>query len=320
MPAHSAPPPSGPSCAAAPGPSAGPSGSVRPFRRADREHLTELINRHAAAVLPGVSASVNTVLGSLERRPDEYVTDPWVAERVTLVAEADSRVVAAAHLLRYRSGAEVGESYRGLGELDWFVHYPEAGAGCADHLMTACLAQLTAWGCSSWHADGKLPVPGVYGVPEPWPHIRAQYERAGFRHTGHTEVLLLADVCALPAAPAPHGLTVRRTLDDLGTRLEARLAGRCVGHLTIDTGLERAERRPRDGGLADIADLDLAADAPEHTLTTLLARAADWLRWCGVDRLLAYAYDTETDETHRLRRHGFTELTRTERGWTRDRA
>jgi hypothetical protein len=35
---------------------------VRPFRRADREQLTALVNAHIQAVVPGVSVSVNTVM------------------------------------------------------------------------------------------------------------------------------------------------------------------------------------------------------------------------------------------------------------------
>jgi hypothetical protein len=42
---------------------------VRPFRRADRDQLTQLVNAHAEAVVPGMSVSVNTVLSSLERQP-----------------------------------------------------------------------------------------------------------------------------------------------------------------------------------------------------------------------------------------------------------
>ena len=42
---------------------------VRPFHRGDRDQLTRLINAHAEAVVPGMSASVNAVLGSLERLP-----------------------------------------------------------------------------------------------------------------------------------------------------------------------------------------------------------------------------------------------------------
>ncbi|HMH39224.1 MAG TPA: hypothetical protein VK584_20010 [Streptosporangiaceae bacterium] len=60
---------------------------VRPFHRGDRDQLTKLVNAHAEVVVPGMRVSVNTVLGSLERQPGEFIEDPWVSERVTLVAE-----------------------------------------------------------------------------------------------------------------------------------------------------------------------------------------------------------------------------------------
>jgi hypothetical protein len=44
-----------------------PSVDVRPFRRDDRDQLTELVNAHVGAVLPGVSVAVNTVVRQLER-------------------------------------------------------------------------------------------------------------------------------------------------------------------------------------------------------------------------------------------------------------
>jgi hypothetical protein len=37
---------------------------VRPFRRGDREQLTRLVNVNAAAAIPGMSVSVNTVMAS----------------------------------------------------------------------------------------------------------------------------------------------------------------------------------------------------------------------------------------------------------------
>ena len=52
---------------------------VRPFHRGDRDQLTE---------------------------------DPWVSERVTLVAEQRGRVAAAAHLLRYFPDERAGEPAR----------------------------------------------------------------------------------------------------------------------------------------------------------------------------------------------------------------
>jgi hypothetical protein len=68
-----------------------PSVHVRPFRRDDREHLTALVNTHVQAVVPGVSVSVNAALSQLEREPGEFIVDPWVVERATLVAERRGR-------------------------------------------------------------------------------------------------------------------------------------------------------------------------------------------------------------------------------------
>jgi hypothetical protein len=90
---------------------------VRPFCRGDREQLTALVNAHVQAVVPGVSVSVNMVMSQLERALGEFIVDPWVRDRVTLVAEQRQRIVAAAHLLRYRAGEDVGESYRNAGEI-----------------------------------------------------------------------------------------------------------------------------------------------------------------------------------------------------------
>ena len=81
---------------------------VRPFHRNDRDQVTALVNAHVAAVLPGATLSVQQVLSQLEREPGEYIVDPWVVDRTTLVAEQRGRVVAAAHLLRYGSSPDVG--------------------------------------------------------------------------------------------------------------------------------------------------------------------------------------------------------------------
>jgi hypothetical protein len=47
---------------------------VRPFRRSDRAQLTDLVNAHAEAVVPGMSVSVNAVLSQLERDPGEFIS------------------------------------------------------------------------------------------------------------------------------------------------------------------------------------------------------------------------------------------------------
>ncbi|PIM67071.1 N-acetyltransferase [Streptomyces sp. JV178] len=298
-----------------------PAPQVRPFRRADRDQLTDLINTHVAAVVPGVSVSMNTVLSDLERRPEEFLTDPWVSERVTLVAERRDHIVAAAHLLRYRADDEVGPHYRDVGEVGWFVGRVPASflpdtEEAADLLMSACLAQLARWGVRARYADGGLPAPAVYGVPRAWPHVRAVYERAGFRHVGDTEVVLIARVGDLPSAEPRRGITVDRTLGECGTRLTARAAGRAIGFIEVDTALFRPERHTRGSGLADIGNLSIApsahADGLEHWL---LGQAADWLRLCGVDRLLAYEAAADRTAIDRLTSAGFRELTRTDRQW-----
>ncbi|MER7481111.1 N-acetyltransferase [Streptomyces sp. NPDC126510] len=298
-----------------------PAPQVRPFRRTDRDQLTDLVNLHVAAVVPGVSVSVNTVLGDLERRPGEFITDPWVAERTTLVAEQREQVVAAAHLLRYRADAEVGAYYRDAAEINWFLHRPAASLRpdadlAADLLMRACLAQFARWNARVRYADGALPAPLVYGLPRNWPHIRALYERAGFRHTGGTEVILIARVADLPAPEPRPGVTAERTPGECGTRFTARAEGKSLGFIEIDTALARPERHARAAGIADIGNLHIDpaqyGTGLEHWL---LARAAAWLRLCGVDRLVACESAADSAPLALLAGAGFGELTRTDRGW-----
>jgi ribosomal protein S18 acetylase RimI-like enzyme len=298
---------------------------VRPFRRADREQLTALVNAHIQAVVPGVSVSVNTVLSQLERDPGEFIVDPWVAERMTLVAEQRRRVVAAAHLRRYGAGEDVGEVMRGAGEIGWLLYWPEASywpdsMAAADALMAACLAQLRRWPVARWDADGSLPAPGVYGLPAQWPHIRALYERGGFGLTedSHTEVVLLARVDELPQPTDPPipGLALGRAVGINGTRLFGSLGERLVGYIEVETNLAEGGRLAHLGGWADVGNLHVD-EAYRHrgVATWLIGQAADWLRLARVDRLLDYAWPEEEDRLALLGKVGFRELTRTVRGW-----
>ena len=310
---------------------------VRPFHRGDRDQLTKLVNAHAEAVVPGMSVSVNTVLSSLERQPGEFIEDPWVSERVTLVAELRSRVVAAAHLLRYFPDERAGEPARDAGEIRWLLYWPLAPAGnpfwpdvtgSAEALIAACADVFGRWGVTRQHADGELPVPGVYGVPEQWPHIAALYRRAGFTHTGHTEVVYLAQVKDLPSADAPplDGLAVRRSVGINGCRFSAVLGEEVIGYIETEV-LDKGERMSRHGGWADVGNLHVASPRRRRGVGSwLLGQAADWLRLAGVNRLLNYAWLEGTDpgglnhDDYRafLPAVGFRELTRTARGWTRE--
>ena len=309
---------------------------VRPFHRRDRQQLTDLVNAHAAAVVPGMGVSVSTVLSELERQPGEFIVDPWVSERATLIAEQRSRVAAAAHLLRHYADERAGKAYRGSGEIHWLVFWPEAPAGnpywpdateAAEELIAACIRQLEEWGISRQGADGDLPVPGVYGVPEQWPHIRSLYQRAGFTHAGHTEVVYLTQVADLPhpAKPLIAGVSAQRSVGMNGTRLSAVLGEEAIGYIEVET-FEEGERLSRHGGWANIGNLHIAEQHRRRGVATwLLGQAADWLRLAQVERLLDYAWLEGQDPTGQdytgyrafLAASGFSELTRTKRGWTR---
>jgi GNAT superfamily N-acetyltransferase len=315
-----------------------PTLEIRPLHRSDRDQLADLVNAHASAVVPGMGTSVSFLLASLERHPGEPITDPWVTERATLVAEQHRRVVAAAHLLRYCDEGPVNEYYRGLGQIEWFVFWPEApssnpywanATAAAESLMDRCLSQFEEWGASRQCAAGDLPVPcGVYGVPEQWPHVRALYEWAGFSHTGHTEVVYVARVEELlrVAAPPLEALELRRSVGMNGTRFSAVAAGAVVGYIEVEIR-DRAERLSANGRWADIGNLHVESGHRRRGVASwLLARAAEWLELAGVTRLLDYSYadgrnpDGQDPSAYQafLGSRGFRELTRTCRGWTRE--
>jgi ribosomal protein S18 acetylase RimI-like enzyme len=290
---------------------------VRPFHRSDREQLTHLVNAHVAAVVPGLSVSVNAVLSQLEREPGEYVVDPWVVERVTLVAEHQERVVAAAHLLRYGASDRVGAAYRDAGEIRWLLFFPHHPT-VATELMAACLTVLDRWRVARRYADGGVPAPGVYGVPEQWPHVRDKYLEAGFIHIGQVERVYLAQLadCARLSAPPIEGLLIRRSVGVNGTRLAAVRGAATLGYIEVGS-LDDAGRLPGPGGWADVGNLHVE---PEHrrrrVATWLVGEAAHWLRLGRAERLLEYAVEGDDDYVAFLATLPFVEVTRTSRCWS----
>jgi GNAT superfamily N-acetyltransferase len=268
------------------------------------------------------------LMSNLEREPGEFIVDPWVVERATLVAEQRGRVVAAAHLLRYGRDERVSDTYRGAGEIRWLLCWPTASywpdaQRAGDALAAACLVRLRHWGVDRCYADGTLPVPGVYGVPEQWPHVRSLYGRAGFQSGGRTEAVLIADVADLPRpgpSPVP-GLTHRRTLGVNGTRIAAVHDGTVIGYIEVDTTLDAGSRSSRLGGWADVGNLVVDEDHRRRGIGRwLVGQAADWLSLGGVARLLDYAVVGDAGyEAYVgfLATVGFRELTRTVRGLAR---
>jgi GNAT superfamily N-acetyltransferase len=297
---------------------------VRPFQRGDREQVTALVNAHVQAVVPGVSVSVNAVMSQLEREPGEFIVDPWIADRWTLVAVERERVVAAAHLHRYSADERVGDSYRDTGEIHWLLcwrdapFWPDTRSG--DVLAQACVERLERSGATTLYADGSLPAPGVYGVPDAWPHVRSVYERAGFVHDGRLEIVFVARVADLagpPEAPLP-GLALRRELGINGTRFAAVLDGDEIGFVEVESDFTHGGTLSRFAGWSDVGNLVVREEHRRRGVATwLVAHAAEWLRLGGVANVIAYAACEEHDESAFLERLGFRELTRTSRGWVR---
>jgi hypothetical protein len=275
---------------------------IRTFTRADRDQITALANAHVSAVIPGASISVAQLLSNLEREPDEFIQDPWVTERITLVAQQRHRIVAAAHLQRFNASPSTPDGMRDIGGIRWLLCWPDTtfwpDAGAAGMALTdGCLAVLQRWHPRLVFADGSLPAPGIYGIPDQWPHIRKLLNRAGFVSAGRSERILMALVSDLPepsANSAPRGVTIRRTVGHAGTRLSAVDGdGHELAMIELDTALDAGAQRARHEGIADIGNLHVAKGHGRSTGGWLMSQARNWLELGGVTRLLAYILVTE---------------------------
>lgn len=304
---------------------------VRPFVRADRDGLTSLVNRHVAAVLPGGAVPTSVLLSQLERDAHEYIIDPWVIDRHTIVGIERDRVVAAAHLKRYGRDERVSESYRDVGDIYWFVCDPKAlDVGRA--VLEAACGRLAHWGVRTWYADGTLPCLGVYGVPDAWPHVQQLLAATGFDdREGQVEVIFAGDLADIPAPGLPprDDIELRRVVGPLGTSFEAFAGDVRIGvfevqdfHGVGNTHLLR---------WADECNHWVAADFRGQGIGSWLLRTGgEWLRLAGKDRLLAYAIErrqsdaTPLEPGHTIERceryyarHGLVRIARTRRGWER---
>lgn len=290
---------------------------IRPFRRDDREQLAALVNAHVQAVVPGVTVSTNRVLSQLEREPGEFVVDPWVVSRHTLVAEQRRRVVAAAYLPVYGDCPEVGASYRGAGEIRWLLCWPDA-AEAGRELVGTAVTLLRRAGAVRIGADGSLPAPGVYGIPDQWPHVAGLLREAGFVPGSVRETVLLADVADLARVDPPAaGVELRRSLGVAGTRLAAHLSGAPIGYIEVDIRSADTGLVGGHAGWADIGNLWVEDSMRRRGIGRwLVGCAAGWLRLGHVDRLLHYADADDAGELAFAAAVGMRPLTTTTREWS----
>ena len=295
--------------------------AIRTFMRPDRDQLTELVNVHIAAVVPGWALPVSALLAQFEREPAQAVVDPWVIERRTLVAIVRDRVVAGAHLKRYAADARVSPDYYGAGEIAWLLAWPRQ-TEAALALARACTAQLDDWEVRRQWADGALPTPATFGIPAAWPHVRTVIEAAGFSDDeGRTEVLLAGDLETVrdPDEPPLKGLTVRRDVDNLAVRFSAVLDGQIIGYVNVRDDLTRGGTLSRLRGWAGMHEQFVEPAYRRRGVGTWLVRhAVSWLRLGGATRILAtWAEELDAGSLAFLQHFGWHEIGTTRRGWRR---
>ena len=289
---------------------------VREFRRSDREQLTSLVNLHVSAVIPGIALSTNVVLSQLEREPGEQIVDPWVEERHCLVVIENDAVVGAALIHRFGDDERVREGYRSAAEIRWLVVHPTAGtAGKA--LMDAALDHIRRWNPVHIYADGTLPAPGVYGIPDSWPHVRQLLVDGGFEGPTRTEMVLAAPCSQLTGHQLPD-VEVSRSVGALGARIDLMREGTSLGYIEVGEINAALTRSTTATTWSDVGNLFPADPATLKTIMpALISAAADWLLLGGVDRLIDYYADDfhQPEYLAILHQLGFARLSTNERGW-----
>jgi GNAT superfamily N-acetyltransferase len=285
--------------------------------------LQDLVNTHLSVVVPGWSLPADYIARHLRRNPGQYVIDPWVLERMTLVALEKERVVAAAHLLHYGTHDAVGEYLKNAGDIAWLLAWPEHD-NAATPLLRVCHEQMRAWAVPrilAW--DSHLPVPLFVGIPEVWPHLARLFTSAGYRPIPEREEALYGGRLAavpLPARAPVDGLRLRRVLrDDRGVAFVALVNHQEVGWCECDTNLSRGGELSALHGWAELTEMFVDANWRSRGIGSwLVQHAVEWLRLAGCDRIaFSVARDDEQNGAgHFYQRFGWHTFVRWQQGWS----
>jgi GNAT superfamily N-acetyltransferase len=279
-----------------------------------------LVNRHLGVVIPGWSLPEAYFASSLLHNPFQYVVDPWVIKRQTWCALLQQRVVAAAHLLGYGNGPEVGETYKGVGDIAWLVAWPghqEAAAA----LLAAVREQMAQWGIrEEWAFDNGLPITLVGGIPEAWPHIMELFTKAGYTPKSNWQEHIYGGSLTgipLPGAAPVAGLTIQRRMLG-GAGFVALFAGEEVGYCDWLADLTEGGKLPSLRGWAELEEIDVEEQWRNQGIGSwLVQHGAAWCRLAGCERVALNV--TKWDEEHGAGRFydriGWQPFTRLHKGW-----
>ena len=283
--------------------------------------LHSLMNWHMAAVIAGWELSPAYIEQQLQSNPEQPVLDPWVIERATLCVMDQGSVVAAAHLLRYGSGPEVGEDYRGIGEIAWALHFPSNHAAGVT-LLAEARQHIRAWGVRSPAASFNLA--GIlFGVPSSWPHVRRALAEAGFRVQAGDygrEVIRHGPVPAEePGQLAPDlGLRVLSRTGAEGIRFGVLDGTKEVGYCEARPDLTRGGLVPALARWGEISDFEVAEPWRGRGIGTwLLGRVCAALTVAGRDRVVLIASDDAQGQRagHLFERFGWPVVAHYDKLW-----
>jgi GNAT superfamily N-acetyltransferase len=283
--------------------------------------LSELVNAHLGMAVPGWKVPAAYIGQQLEANPAETLLDAWVEERVTLWALEKGRLAAAAHILRYGDGEEVGADYRKAMDIGWLVSWPEAGAA-AGAVLDAALALGRRWrpaATYAWDAGGWIPV--VTGVAEAWPHIIQALQKAGFSDAQGRIERVYGGAIEPPggvARPPVAGLAVKQQTDGRRTLYEAVLEGEIVGQCECAAELVAGHEMAALQGWGELWNMRVEEGWRGRGIGSwLLRHGLRWLHQSGCHRI-ALCVDSE-DEARGAgrfyRRFGWEVMVTCRRGW-----
>ncbi|GCE48892.1 acetyltransferase (GNAT) family protein [Thermosporothrix hazakensis] len=286
------------------------------------EHIPQLqllINSHLGTLVPGWALPVSFIASRLERDPWQIVLDPWVQERRTLGVLVQDRVVAAAHLLRYRDDETVPESYRNVGDVAWLLFWPGA-ADAARMLLDAAHQQMEAWRVRFCYAWGQgLPIGPFAGIPDVWGHIEALFRGAGYQggEDHDTNLILYAG----PVGVYDADPDVRREVGRIeGTCFQMVKEEQVIGHCEFISDLSRGGLLPALRGWGELAEIEISEQWRNQGLgARLLQTALVWHRLGGGQRvIIATTWNEHAAGSGRFyRRFGLHLLAQTRVGWKR---
>lgn len=292
------------------------------FQPSHLPQLRELMNQHLSAVVPGWALPEAEISRYLTRNPDQYVIDPWVVERQTLCVLERERVVAAAHLLRYGEGGEIGVDYQNACDIAWLVFWPEH-QDAAEQLLSACHDQLRTWEAEHIYAwDSHLPAVVSGGIPDVWPHLHALFHEAGYRPNPDRDEAIFGggfEGVAPPSKAPSDELTLKRSLkNDRGMCFSAMLGGQEVGWCQCVSDLTYGGARPAMRGWAELSELYIdEAWRRRGVGTWLVGHVVAWLQQAHCDRIVfSVARDDELAGAGAFYNGlGWNSFTRMQDGW-----